>query len=477
MSRNNIEAIYGLSPLQQGLLFHSVFDANPGAYFDQLSCTLQGNVDIEALAKAWQRVIERHAVLRTAFVWKQQEKSLQVVLQRIKLPLDHLDWRGFSADEQESRLNTFLKTDRECGFDVSKAPLMRLSLIQMAADTCELVWSFHHLIMDGWSRALLVKEVFTFYEGFCRSEEIEMEAVRPYGDYMQWLQRQDIWKAEQYWRNQLEGVKEPTRLRIEKRGAKDAKQGRQEQEVKLSEEATAELVKVSRKQQVTMNTIIQGAWAVVLSRYSGREEVVYGTTVSGRPAEMKGVERMVGLFINTLPVRVRVEGEEDVGEWLRRIQRQQVEMREYEYSPLVEIQKWSGLPPGTPLIETMVTFQNYPKHNARGEQSGTLRIARVRGIEDSNYPLTLVSGLGPGLWLQVFYDPRHFESTKIARLSKQLEVLLNVLSTGKFRKVAELRDLLGGVDIQQEKIEESNLKQARLMKFKSMSRKPISQPL
>jgi amino acid adenylation domain-containing protein len=443
MNIQDIEDMYELSPAQHGMLFHSLYSANSKDYFVQIAYGLP-QVNVRSFGSAWQKVVERHPALRTAFVWEDLDKPIQVVYRSIEVPLSIEDWRGSSAYERKHRLETFLEADRSRSFVLSKAPLMRLTLIRLDDHKCYFVWSNHHLIMDGWSRALLVREVFTFYDAFCRSEEREIEGVRPYGEYIRWLQRQDMGKAEQYWRKQLGGVKEPTRLGIDKQGAGKRERGYGEQEVRLSEKVTAELVKVCRKQQVTMNTIVQGAWAIVLSRYSGREEVVYGTTVSGRPAEMEGVEGMVGLFINTLPVRVRVEGEEEVGEWLRRIQRQQVEMREYEYSPLVEIQKWSEIERGQALFESILVFENYPGEPSLGKRGDNLEekrqasIRRVQGFDRTNYPLTVVIGAGSELAFRVAYSRGHYDSASIERLLDHYLRLLRAIAEDSQKRLREL---------------------------------------
>src|SRR5689334_22106837 len=213
--KRNVEAIYALSPMQQGILFHSLYDPEESLYTVQFSCTLSGKVSPEALQQAWQEVVNRHAVLRTFFVWQDLKEPVQIVRQHVSLPWLSLDWRAVAPALQEEQLADFLAADLARGFDLQQAPLMRLALIQVAADTYHFVWSFHHLLLDGWSTPLVIKEVFTFYEGISEGRRVELHAVRSYREYIRWLRGQDLHVAEQFWRDLLKGFTVPTALGIE----------------------------------------------------------------------------------------------------------------------------------------------------------------------------------------------------------------------------------------------------------------------
>ena len=204
MSKQNIEDIYPLSPMQQGMLFHRLYATRTDVYFHQAEFTLHGQLDVGAFEQAWERVVARHPILRSAFIWERGQEPSQVVHQRVKLPLEKHDWRELSRADQQAELIAFLKADRERGIELFKAPLMRLSLIQLADDVSHLVWSHHHMLLDGWSVALVLKEIFTFYEALRRGEDLQLERPRPYGDYIAWLKRQDLKKAEDFWRATLE---------------------------------------------------------------------------------------------------------------------------------------------------------------------------------------------------------------------------------------------------------------------------------
>src|SRR6185369_9420987 len=217
---------------------------------------------------------------------------------------------------------------------LAQAPLLRLFLLQLAPDTYQLIWSRHHILFDGWSLPLVLQEVFAFYEAGCRGETLKLDRPRPFRDYIVWLKQQDASRAEAYWRNALAGFTTPTRLSFERRAiGRPAAKVHAEQEVRLSVEHSEQVQRFAREQQVTVNTVLQAAWALLLSRYSGEEDVLFGATVSGRPAELAGVEQMVGLFINSLAVRVKVSSEAQVGTWLRQLQAQMMELRQFEFTP------------------------------------------------------------------------------------------------------------------------------------------------
>src|SRR5262249_9591351 len=270
------------------------------------------SVDAQAFQQAWQKVVDRHPVLRTSFHWENLEKPLQVVHRHVQVPLDQIDCRGLTPAEQEERLQTYLQENRRRGFGLTQVPLLRLGLIRLAEESYQYVWSHHHLLWDGWSGPLILKEFLAFYEALRRGQNLNLKPPRPFRDYILWLQKQDLNQAEAFWRKTLEGFTAPTPLVIDRLpGDRNGQPERaEEQHVQLSAELTADLQMLARKHQLTLNTLMQGAWSLLLGRYSGQESVVFGTSVSGRPAGLAGVESMVGLFINTLPVRVHVREEQ-----------------------------------------------------------------------------------------------------------------------------------------------------------------------
>jgi amino acid adenylation domain-containing protein len=437
---DNVADLYPLSPTQQGLLFHSLYAPQSGIYVQQLSCLLKGALDVSAFRQVWRQAIERHSILRTAFVWEGLDEPLQVVRQQVELPLAELDWRHLPAIEQEKQLAELAEEDRRRGFHLIEAPLMRLTLIRVADEAYQFVWCSHHLILDGWSLFTLLKEVFGLYEAVTQRRELRLTASRPYRDYIAWLLEQDKAGAKIFWREKFKGFTSPTQLRVGNplSHAPDASKDYDRQQATLTEEATRSLRRLARQHRLTLNTLVQGAWALLLSRYSGDEDVVFGVTVANRPAALRGVEEMVGLFINTLPLRVRCSDESTLLSWLGQLQKQQAESRQYEHTPLVEIQGWSDLERGQPLFESIMAFENYPADEALREQAGGLKISRVRFVERTNYPLTVIVMPGTQLSLEIIYDAHRFDRETIARMLGHLKTLLECFVMMPQLRIGEL---------------------------------------
>ncbi|HEY6188825.1 MAG TPA: condensation domain-containing protein, partial [Pyrinomonadaceae bacterium] len=426
MSKVNTEDIYRLSPMQEGMLFHTISDPKSRVYFQQESYTIGSGLNVDALRRAWQQVVDRHPILRTGFVWERREKPLQIVYKSVSLPWEQLDWRGFKPSEQAERLNAYLEQDRAQGFNLSRPTQLRLTLIQMGEEQYSFIWRFHHVLMDQWSVSLLFKEVFTLYGALCQGRPLALERPKPYRDYIAWLRRQDLSKAETFWRDALRGFTTPTPLKSKGAGGSLSEREPEytKQKIKLSAATTAALQAAARKQQLTLNTIVQGAWALLLSRYSGEKDVVFGTSISGRPAELAGADSMIGLFINTLPARVQVNQDAVFVDWLKEFQYRQMTARQYLYSPLVQIQAWSEVPGGQPLFESLLVFENAPREDHLSGGGAPFQIKPGASFDQSQYPLTLVVWPGPELSMEIWSNSRDFDSTTIARILKQWQLVL-----------------------------------------------------
>ena len=318
---SNVVDAYPLSPTQQGMLFHSIYEPRSTAYVTTLGCRLLGALDIDAFRAAWELMIERHAVLRSAFVGHELQTPLQAVLRRAILPFGHHDWRGLPPAEQETRLSTLQASDADQAFDVAAPPLMRLSLVRTGEAEHRLIWSCHHILLDGWSIPVLLDEVFAAYGALCRREPPPLAPAPRYRDYIAWLRQQDIGAAEHYWRRRLDGFTAPTSLGV----ARPTTTSTPRERYAEHDDAVAigPLERFARRHRLTVNTLVQGAWALLLARYGRSDDVVFGVTVAGRPAELAEVERSVGLFINTLPLRIAVTPARPVAHWLRDVQARQ----------------------------------------------------------------------------------------------------------------------------------------------------------
>ena len=434
-----IEDIYPLTPVQQGMLFHSLSAPGTGVYVQQLSCSLRGHLDVEAFRGAWDAVVSRHAALRTAFVWQRVETPVQVVLEGVRTSWTELDWRGDESSAREAQWESLLASDMARGFELSQAPLMRMTLVRVGSSSYRFVWSSHHLLLDGWSVPIVLQEVRTHYEALGRGVDVSLKRPPRYRDYISWLGRQDGTRSRSFWRRLLRGVTAPTPVGGV-RGSELAASGPQEpsrEPLVWSTACTSELGQAARRLRVTLNTLVQAAWALVLSRYSGESDVVFGVTAAGRPPMVTGVEAMVGVFINTLPMRVRVCERAAVGEWLRQLHAQQVEWRQHEYSSLVQVQEWSEIPRGQPLFESLIVFENYPLGRTTWDEA-KLAITDVGINERTNYPLTVLVVPGNELQGHIAYDGSRFSAAAVARMARHMETVLAGLAGDTGRAVGDV---------------------------------------
>ncbi|AKT42432.1 uncharacterized protein CMC5_066580 [Chondromyces crocatus] len=466
MEDAGVEDVYELSPMQQGMLFHALVAPERGAYLEQIVFTLRGKLRVDALRQAWDRVVARHPVLRSSFHWEELNEPLQIAHTTASPPWVQHDLRELPAVERTARFEAIVQADKASGIRLDEAPLMRFTLVRVEDEVHELLWSHHHLLFDGWSLPILLNEVLSVYRAQVRGEVLQLSPVRPYRDYITWLKAQDAEKAKAHWRAALAGFAGPIPLHVDTLCAPSetrcapsegvsaeasaeggAKVGEAEgphalEALRLSEALTSKLQAFSRQQHLTLNTLVQGAWALVLSRYSGETEVVFGATVAGRPGALGGVESMVGLFINTLPVRASVSDAAPLLPWLEALQAQHLENEQFSYLALSEIQRVSEVPAGSPLFESLLVFENYPSAGAEPGRPGELRFEQMRGVAETNYPLTVVATVKDALLLRISYDAQRFDRATIARMLGHLGTALEGMSEDPARKLGRL-PLLG----------------------------------
>jgi len=427
-----IEDIYPLAPLQEGLLFHSraaQMAGEPDEYFRQYVSRIQGRLDAGAFARVWQESVDRHPILRTAFLWDEVEAPCQIVLRHAGLPFEVVDLRSCSSGQQERRIAAFLAEDRGLGFDLTTAPLLRIRLFRLAEDVYRMVWSYHHLLLDGWSIALMFAEASSRYQTGKQPRQ-----GRPFRDYIAWLAEQEPGQAEAFWRHLLRGYSEPVRISVPPPASGPEAGGKalptESAAGELSEGESAALERLARSSRLTLNTLVQGAWGLLLGFYTGARDVVFGATVSGRPTDLAGFEKMLGMFINTLPVRAEIDPREPFLAYLERLHRQLVEARQHEHTPLFQIHRWSEVPRGLPLFETIVIFENYrfePGRGGEGKRPGvTLEESQTLG--GTNYPIAVIVKPGRRLKLRLIYDPRRFDPATVARMLAHFQRILTELA-------------------------------------------------
>ncbi|MCP4658874.1 MAG: AMP-binding protein, partial [bacterium] len=424
-----VEDLYPLSPLQHGLLFHALYEPDSGEYSEQISCSMEGELEVAAFRRVWQWTVDRHAILRTAFLWEGLDQPLQMVQRTAALPWEEQDWRGRSPEELEQGMEALVRADRSRGFELSEAPLARVTLIRTGETAYRFLFSFHHLLLDGWSVGRLLQEIFSCYGASCRGRAPDLGSPRPYRDYIALLAQRDLAAAEAFWRRSLAGFTAPSVLSAEHRPQSAPAAGDyREHGITVPATLNAALQSLAACHGMTVNTLVQGAWALLVARYSGREDVVFGTTTSGRPADLPGVESMIGLFINTLPVRVRISPQEALPAWLERFQVQQAELRHFEYSPLDQVQRWSEVPTNRALFDHILVFENFPMDASLKQPAEGLEIRDVRSFGRTNYALTVVVVPTPQLVLNLLHDSRTLDTVTILRMLGHFENLLRSLT-------------------------------------------------
>jgi acyl carrier protein len=378
--RKTIENIYPLAPMQEGLLFHAVLTPEAGVYMPQVVLDLSGAIDAPTLQAAWREAMGRHGVLRSGFFWEERDTPFQVVFREAPLVWEALDWSDAGEEAQAERMTKLLAANRAQSFDLRRPPLMRIQWIDRGAGRYSLVLCYHHLILDGWSASQLIRDVFVLYLRQSGAETHAAPAPRPYADYIVWLKKQDRQGAHSYWHDYLAGS-EPSRFLPATPGTSGF--------ARREWAAPAALLKALRSQcqqlGITVNTLLQGALGLLIAGRTGRDDVIFGATTAGRPATLEGSTEMVGLFINTLPVRVRIDRGASLGAWLIALQARQALADQHGHLALREIQGERGA-----LFDCLWVFESYPVSTDLGG-AASFRLDGVAFEEWTHYPLTLLA--------------------------------------------------------------------------------------
>ncbi len=441
-----LEDLYPLSPQQQGMLVESLAALDPELHMQQVHRVWQGDLDLDALRAAWAAVMQRHPMLRTRFLWKSQAEPLQAVFRAVAVPLEVEDWRDVSPADLDARLERRLAAERARGLRLDQAPLMRMLLLRTAPRTHHLVWTFHHILMDGWCVPLVLDEVAECYAAAQEGRAPRLGPARPYADYIGWLERQDRTAAARFWRERLAGWCGPTPLGRPADPGAPAGMGHG-MEMGVFDPGAA-LLDLARRHGVTPATVLYGAWALLLARYSDQAEVLFGKTVAGRPADLPGVETMVGLFMNTVPVRLHVPADAPFWPWLQGVQAAQVEQAPFEFWTAGQVHEWSGLPGGRPLFESVVVFQNYRGLAEWDWRTGTSDAARG-GFAGAvtRFPLTLFAVPGDTLRLYLVYDRARLAAADVARVRAHLLEVLGRLVSMRAPTTADLVAAIADDDV------------------------------
>jgi amino acid adenylation domain-containing protein/non-ribosomal peptide synthase protein (TIGR01720 family) len=435
-----IENLYPATAMQQAMYFHGLMDRS--AYITQMFPTLKGKLSTALFRQAWETVINRHAAFRTVFVGDDAHLH-QLVVPAVELPWREEDWRHVPAARQPEEFHRYRQADKAAGFDFATAPLQRFSVIRLADDRWQILWTYHHLLMDGWSIPLVYREVMLAYRALAENQPVVLPESAGFESYMRWLHAQDADESRTYWRDYLGDFESATPLGIDKLPAEAAPAFR-ELDFAFTDEESQRLEAFARSQQTTLNTVMQLAWAYLLHRYSGEDDVVFGSLISGRPAEVPGIEKMVGLFINMIPVKVSFKETASTTTLLGRIQRAFQESQQHGYLPLAEVQRQSRIGAGERLFDTVVAFENYPIETAMADDTARERhdveVEKPDAEEGrTNFKLVMVGSYRTQLKLRCDYDAGEFSDETIQRLMEHMTTILRAIAANEPLQHIDLR--------------------------------------
>nr|WP_238332996.1 condensation domain-containing protein [Brevibacillus laterosporus] len=446
-----VTKIYPLTPLQEGILFHSIVNNDSGAYFQSLTFSVEDCVDTEIFLKSVNILIERHEILRTAFVYEKVKKPMQLVLKKREMASIHFkDISGVS--EQDAYLQDYMERDKTKGFHLAKEILMRVAIFQTSSAQYKVVWSYHHLIMDGWSLGIMFNEFLQIYDSFAFNRQRKLEPVHSYQQFIHWLEKQDKEQAKDYWKSYLEGYDQlavvPSLINKMNVNAYDAK----EAEFEIDIEKTQQLTRIARQNNATLSTVWEALWGLVLQRYNNVDDVVFGSVVSGRNAEVAGINQMIGLFINTIPVRIKTDQVETFAELVQMAQESSTKAKMYDFFPLYEMPVETEMRQG--LIDHVSIFQKSPidMNEANSDQIKGFGqvINHVELLEQTNYDFGIMVITGESLTIRMSYNSNihsyHFIEKIFGHIQEMIEqIIINPeipLSHLKITTPAEEKELL-----------------------------------
>ncbi|WP_025028880.1 condensation domain-containing protein, partial [Caldalkalibacillus mannanilyticus] len=435
-----IENIYRLTPMQKGILFHSEMDPHSGAYFDQLMFVMRGHLVVEQLKQSLSALMQRHAVLRTGFYSGWREEPLQIVYKSKDADFYYKDLSEYSDGEATTYTKRFIEEDKKKGFNLEQDALVRLSILRVKENEYNFILSSHHILIDGWCMPILIKELFEIYFAFQNQQVPNLDTIPSYSAYIEWLEKQDNQGAASYWKAYLENYEQQTMLPQQKNQVTKGEYQSAKMNTGLDKALTGRINQIAQQNKVTMNTLIQVAWGILLQKYNNTDDVVFGSVVSGRPAEVPGIEKMIGLFINTVPVRIGAKGNETIVDLMNRVQIQYAASQEYDFYPLFEIQAQTEQKQG--LINHIMIFENYPIEEEMGQLNslvvGDFEITNINIVEQSNYDLNLVVIPGEAVEIQFEYNALVYGDTHIANLQGHFVHLLEQIANNPSALIKEL---------------------------------------
>ncbi len=421
---NNIKDIYPLSSMQEGMLYHALLDEESEAYHEVVVLTVKGELDINMMEISFNKLIKRHDILRTIFDNKNFNKNMQVVFEERKAKIDYIDKSNELIDEQ-IYLQRLIAEDKKNKFKLNKDILIRLKVVRTQNDIYKLILSNHHIILDGWCLSILISELFKIYNQLKFGQDAMLKEVSSYSNYIKWIKNKNEEEAENYWENYLLDYNEVAKVPFEN---EDKKDGYKNSEINyiLDESISSKLEKIARDNKVTINNIIQSLWAILLQKYNNSNDIVFGYVVSGRNAEVTGIENMLGLFINTIPLRVKLADNFTFKDLLENINKSYKESNEYDYYPLGKIQQLSEVKDR--LINNIMIFENYPIENeSKYDKKEKLEILSLDGFEETNYDFNIMVAYKGVIGLKFQFNEFIYSKENVEKIKNHFINLINTV--------------------------------------------------
>ncbi|MCH6257181.1 amino acid adenylation domain-containing protein [Puniceicoccaceae bacterium K14] len=434
MNKDNIQDIYRLSPMQEGMLYHAIADADEGMYCVQVVFDIKGQLNEKAFHESWESVVGRHEALRTSFHYENVQQPVQIVWKEVSVEVGELDFSSLSAEDRDRAVIDFIEKDGTRPFEMNVAPLMRFHLITIGDEWQKVVWTHHHIITDGWSNGRILEEVFGEYASKVGGLEYRTNKPRRYKNYIGWLGEQDAEAAKVFWKSYLDGTTEATRISLESshREIESQKSKRKRASAFLDVELLDRANDLCRANEFTLSSLLQGAWALLLSSYTGNDDVMFGVTSSGRAPEVAGVESMVGLFMNTLPIRIQVDRSRTLVDWLKVVERNLLDVRKYEYCSISDIRSWSDISANSRLFDSVFVVENTPIDKKLVEKSRVLgvEINDVQVLQKTDLPITVFAKMGgSGLEIEILFEEASYSEESALRILKSYEILFKRIVT------------------------------------------------
>ena len=439
---DNIEKIYNLTSMQEGMLYHSITNKDRDPYFQEIEFDINGRMDINILEKALNNIIQNNEIFRINFIYDNVEKPRQVLQKNKNIKVNFVDIRNMDDESKKIYVQKYIDKNRNTRFDLSKDILIRMSIIQIEDEVFKVLWDFHHIIIDGWSVSIFIRELLSKYKQFTDNNFIS-RVIKPYGSFIKWLNKKDTENDLNFWEEYLDGYNNAAIIPQRDTNVIEKENKRGEVIFSINENIASSLVQIASENRVTLSTVFQTIWGLLLQRYNDLDDVVFGSVVSGRPAEVEGIEDIIGLFVNTVPVRIKSNNEETLMELIKHVQRNSIEAEKYHFCSLAKIQSKTSVK--QKLINNIFAFENYPVEKAikdsEVDDRKKFKINNFEVFDQTNYDFNIAINHDKNINIRIFYNGAIYDEKFVNSIGGHIKTLVNTLINNSNIKLEDLEIL------------------------------------